>query len=120
VPGCKGAEGKTNPRRPFSAIAYCDNYSTLQQCIDAATGTGIYAGTAVMTPGLERDLSSTVILYSSTTLRCEQGSLIKRASGALLGSSNFSPAMLQNQHATAGMTDSNVLNRKRYSANCIG
>ncbi len=92
-----------------SNIAYCDNYSTLQQCIDAATGTGAHAGTAVMTPGLERDLTSTVILYSNTTLRCEQGSLIKRASGALIGSGNLSPAMLQNQHAGGGPTDSNIV-----------
>jgi hypothetical protein len=90
-------------------IAYCDNYSTLQQCIDAATSGGSHAGTAVMTPNLERDLTSTVILYSNTTLRCEQGSLIKRASGALLGSGSLSPAMLQNQHAIGGPTDSNIV-----------
>lgn len=85
-------------------IAYCDNYSTLQQCIDAATATGTHAGTAIMPPNLERDLTSAVYLYSNTTLRCETGSVIKQASGANLS------AMLQNKHATvtAGPTDSNI------------
>jgi hypothetical protein len=110
------AMGQTN-------IAYCDAYATLQQCIDAATGTGTHAGTAIMPPNLERDLSATAFLYSNTTLRCEAAAVIKQASGANL------TAVLQNKHATLnGPTDSNIIvdgcivdgNRANNSAGTYG